>query len=761
MKKNFLFLISLVLIVSGFVSPFFVSSVTYLDDAALFHATESWTQIPQELQSTLRAIFDRGEFNARFFRGVWLHDSSGYTVLEAPAGANESEIVQYDSATGKRTVLASLSQLVPQGATEPLRIEDYSLSPDGTLLLIQTNGRKDEESGRRIADYWLLELSSGKLRRLVTGIDPVPMSRSFSPNSRRILYVLRHNLYVYDLDTRSTNTLTNDGVVGTVSNGNAMWSPDGRHVAYVQSDSSAVPLRPVLDPVDPTYPRVLYVRYARVGTTIPTLRIGVVSADGSETLWLPIKGEPSGFYLRELSWLKNSEELVVEKLSRSRDRREFLVANIRTGKISCIYHETDKAWVDASYQTNAGLEWIDKGRSFLILSEKDGWRRAYVVSRDGSLERPLTPGGIDIISRVRVDETEGWFYYLASPDNATQRYLYRVRLDGTARPEQVTPANQPGTHKYELSFDCRWAFHTYSTFDSPPVITLVQLPEHKVVRILEDNNELRAKMKTLFPQKTEFFQIDIGNGVVMDAWMIKPRDFDPAKKYPVFLWVYGEPHLQTVLDEWQGARGVFHRAIADTGYLVISMDNRGTPAPKGAAWRRAVFGSLGPLSTKEQAAGLRELGRTRPYVDMSRIGIWGWSGGGSNTLNALFREPDLYHVGIAVAPKPQPHLYNAWFQEIYMRTPEENPDGYRTSAPINYADGLKGHLLIIHGTGETNTHIEIVEGLVDRLIELGKPFDYMTYPNRDHGLREGSGTPLHLRMLITRYLIEHLTPGPK
>jgi dipeptidyl-peptidase-4 len=201
--------------------------------------------------------------------------------------------------------------------------------------------------------------------------------------------------------------------------------------------------------------------------------------------------------------------------------------------------------------------------------------------------------------------------------------------------------------------------------------------------------------------------------------------------------------------------------IADLGYLVASIDSRGTPAPKGAAWRRAVFPSLGPLSTEEQASGLQELGRTRHYVDLSRVGIWGWSGGGSNTLNAMFRKPDIYHVGIAVAPKPQPHLYNAWFQEIYMRTREVNPDGYRQSAPLNFAEGLKGDLLIIHGTGETNTHLEITEGLVDRLIELGKSFDYMTYPNRNHGIRAGKGTSLHLHMLMTRYLLTHLTPGPR
>ena len=245
----------------------------------------------------------------------------------------------------------------------------------------------------------------------------------------------------------------------------------------------------------------------------------------------------------------------------------------------------------------------------------------------------------------------------------------------------------------------------------------------------------------------------------MDAWMIKPRDFDPSRKCPVFIYVYGEPHGQTVMDRWS-TRNIFHRVIADLGYLVMSIENRGTPAPKGAAWRRAIFPSMGPLSTREHAAGVTELGRMLPFVDVSRVGIWGWSGGGSNTLNSLFREPDVYHVGIAVAPKPQPHLYNAWFQEIYMETLETNPEGYRVSAPINFAEGLKGDLLIIHGTGETNTHIQITEGLVDRLIELGKTFDYMTYPNRNHGLSEGVGTPLHMRRLLVRYLLEHLRPGP-
>jgi len=716
------------------------------------HAAAGSAQVPAEAEARLRAIYERGELDAESFRATWLLDGSGYTVLEPEPGANGRALVHYDAASGKRRVLASPSQLVPPGATAPMAIDGYWLSQDGSQLFLQTSRGEDRD---RAADFWMLERTPGRLRRLAAG-----RFSSMSPDGTRILYSDQDNLFVYDLSSDRTHPLTEDGEADSVSNGRAVWSPDGERVAYVQSDSSEVRLRPMLIPVDPSYPELREVRFARVGGTIPTLRVGVVDARGGETRWLAVPTPAEGIYLGQVEWAGNSHELLVEKMSRSRDEREFLIADVCTGAVTRIYHESDRAWVIASYRRNAGLEWIRGGRAFLVLSEKDGWRHAYVCSRDGGKQALITPGSFDIIQRGMVDEAGGWFYYFASPDNATQRFLYRVRLDGSAEPERVTPSDQPGTHDYDFSPDARWAFHTTSTFDTPPTTELVQLPEHRTVRVLEDNRGLKEKLEPLIPRPTEFLQLDIGGGVVLDAWMIKPRDFDPSRKYPVFVYVYSEPHSQTVLDRWSGSNN-YHRVIADLGYLVVSIDSRGTPAPKGAAWRRAVFGSLGPLSTEEQAAGLQEMGRTRPYVDLSRVGIWGWSGGGSNTLNAMFRKPNVYHVGIAVAPKPQPHLYNAWFQEIYMRTLEDNPEGYRRSAPINFAEGLQGDLLIIHGTGETNTHLEITEGLVDRLIELGKPFDYMTYPNRDHGIRRGKGTSLHLRMLMVRYLLDHLSPGPR
>lgn len=644
----------------------------------------------------IRDVFERGVWRPANFNANWLPDSSGFTTRKNLTGSAGEQTVQVDIDTFEEKVIP-----------EP-REPSLLLSPDGKTVL--------EFRGP--------------------------------------------NLVARDLQSQETKQLTQNDSARDLHLHGIQWSPDSSHVLFIQSDYSDVRERSVLVPGDPSYPGVRQDRFARIGETIPHISVGVVDREGKDLEWLSLDAAAEGIYLGQVEWAGNSQEVVIEKLSRFRDRRDILLFNLESKKPTILFTETNSAWVTASQATELKVMWIQAGKRFVVITEKDGWRHAYLYSRDGTEIANLTPGDYDIIERAHVDEANGWFYFYASPTNATQKYLYRAPLDGSGKLERITPENQPGTHQYEFSPNGQWAFHTYSSFDSPPLVDLVSLPDHKPVRVLESNTALQEVAQKWISQPTEFFPIDIGEGTSVDAWLIKPKDFDPTKKYPVFVYVYGEPHAQTVLDSWGAAQSHFLRVVADLGYLVVSIDNRGTPAPKGSAWRRAIFGSLGPLSTEEQAAALKKLGEMKSYVDLERVGIWGWSGGGSNTLNALFRKPDVYHVGIAVVPKPQPHLYNAWFQEIYMRTPAVNPDGYQRSAPIHFAEGLKGKLLIVTGSGETNTHIQIIEGLVDRLIELGKPFDYFVYPNRDHGLKEGKGTEVHVRMLIIRYLVQNLPRGP-
>lgn len=673
---------------------------------AFFATSDLCAQSPEDsngfrkMEERLKAIYERGEFRAKGFRPTWLNDSSGFVIQEQATENKATEPLFHDIKTGEQRAWTSDDNL--------LKSEGQQLSPQGKHRLIT-----------RDAKLLAVNLENQQETLLVTG-----------ESGREVEYR------------------------------NPSWSPDGTHVVFIEADRTDVRQRNVLVPSDPSYPDVQQNRFARVGEKIETLRVGVVNSEGQELTWLPIKFPEEGGYLGQVEWAGSAEEVLVETFSRFRDRREFSLVTLK-GQIQTILTETNEAWVESSQGKNSGLVWIDGGKGFVVVSEKDGWRHAYRYERNGKEGACLTAGDFDIIDRAVIDEKRGWYYFYASPDDATQKYLYRAALDGSGKNQRITPADQVGTHHYHFSPDAKWAIHSYSTLDSPPSHELIEVETHRSIRTLEDNSALRERMKSVVSQPTEFLKLSIGNGIELDAWMLKPQGFDPLKKYPVLIYVYGEPHLQTVLNEWGAAQIDFHRLIAEQGYVVVSIDNRGTPAPKGAAWRRSVFGSLGPLSTEEQEAGLKAMAKQCPFIDTSRVGIWGWSGGGSNTLNAMFRKPKTYHVGIAVVPKPQPHLYNAWFQEIYMRTREVNAEGYEKAAAINYADGLQGKLLIMTGSGETNTHIQIIEGLVDKLIALGKPFDYMVYPNRDHGLREGDGTLVHVRMHILRYLLANLPAGPR
>jgi len=728
---------------------------------------------------SIERIIDSDEFDSKSFGPIrWLKDGSGYTTLEDsqahedvndPNDEKSKDIVRYEPESGKREIMVPATRLVPKDESEPLKIDDYSWSSDGKRLLIFTNTKRVWRTNTR-GDYWVLDLTTWELCKLGGDAEPSTlMFAKFSPGSRRIAYVRERNLYVQNLKDLRIIQLTKDGS-DIIINGTSdwvyeeefrlrdgfRWSPNGKFIAYWQFDTEGVRDFHLINYTDSLYPKITSFQYPKVGEKNSACRIGVINSRGGETKWFDASDDPRNHYIPKMEWAENSRTIVFQHLNRLQNTNEVILGNIRNGSLRKILTEKDEAWIDIGDD----LKWLDDGKKFTWLSERDGWRHLYIISRSGRKVTLLTPGDFDVIDLVNIDRENRWAYYIASPDNPTQRYLYRTPLDGNGRIERITPADQEGTHKYQISHDSKWAIHTYSSANKPPVIDLVRLPGHEGVRVLEDNSELCEKVAALKKNPVEFFRIDIGDGVLLDGWRIKPLDFDPQKQCPLFFYVYGEPAGQTVLDRWGGEKYLWHLMLAQQGYLVVSVDNRGTPAPRGRQWRKCVYRQIGILASADQAAATRAIIKSWPYVDPDRIGIWGWSGGGSMSLNAIFRYPELYHTAMAIAFISNQRFYDTIYQERYMGLPDDNEEGYKNGSPITFAHQLKGNLLIIHGTGDDNCHYQSCEALINELIKHGKHFSMMSYPNRTHAIKEGENTKRHLYELLTRYLKENLPAGP-
>ena len=733
------------------------------------------------LSQQLDAIFNKHEYAEKNVQLAWLNGGDQYTILEpSPADAKTLDIVAYDTASGERSVLVPAAKLVPPGQKTPLTIEEYSWSPDKKKLLVYTNSKKVWRANTR-GDYWLYDMANGKLAKLGgSAPESTLMFATLSPDSSRAAYVRGNNLYSEDLVTGKITQLTTDGSADII-NGTSdwvseeelglrncfRWSPDSQSIAYWQFDQSGVGEYTLINDTDSEYPVTTKYKYPQPGTTNSAVRAGVVSAQGGPTRWIKLSGDPRNHYIAQLEWAGNSSQVMLEYLNRLQNTAQIMLAEAKTGDAKLFFEDTDKAWVDDS-----PLDWIGKTSGgqppdLMWLSERDGWRHAWRIDRTTGHPRLITNFQADLMPKVYVDSDGGWLYFMASPKDPVRLYLYRTRLDGQGVPEQVTPADQPGVHAYDIAPNGKWALARYSTFNRPTRIEIVHLPDHKFVRTLVDNEDLARKIQPLVragagPESdptSEFFEVPVANGVKLNGYMIKPPDFDPKKKYPVLVYVYGEPASATVRDAWGGTRNLFHELIARQGYLVMSFDNQGTPAPKGRQWRRCIYGAVGVLSSAQQAQAVRELAREHSYIDTKRVAIWGWSGGGSSTLNAMFRYPDVFSTGIAVAPVADESHYDSIYQERYMGLPQDNKQGYHDGSPINFAEGLRGHLLVVHGSGDDNVHFQGTELLINKLIELGKPFDFMDYPNRTHGIFEGRGTSYHVFSLIARYLEDHVAPG--
>ena len=717
---------------------------------------------------SLERIFDSREFASERFGPVrWLVDGSGYTTLEPSTRARGFDIVRYDPASGDREILVGAERLIPEGGSAPLILDDYDWSDDGTKLLVYTNSQRVWRVNSR-GDYWVLNLESGALQQLGGDArESTLMFAKFSSQADRVAYVRENDVYVERLSDGAITKLT-EGGSPTLINGTFdwayeeefgirdgfRWSPDGEHIAYWQLDASDVRDFLLVNYTDSLYPTVTSLPYPKVGETLSAARVGVVPADGGETVWADLEGDPRNNYIARLEWAAGSDEYVIQYLNRPQNTNQVMLVDAATGAAHTVYTDRDDAWVDVVDD----MLWMDGGSRFTWVSERDGWRHVYAVSRDGSEQVLLTPWDMDIVGVELIDDAGGWLYFIASPDNPTQRYLYRSRLDGSGDPERLTPEAHAGWNTYQLSHDGAWGFQSHAAFGTPSTVRLVALPDHETVRTMVDNAAVKQAVAGLDRGDSEFFRVTTEDGVTMDGWIMKPADFDPSRKYPLLFFVYGEPVGQTVTDNWGGSRYLWHLMLTQQGYLVASVDNRGTPAPRGREWRKSVHGEIGTLASRDQAGAARII-RAWEFVDEGRIGIWGWSGGGSMTLNMMFRHPELYQTGMSVAPVPDQLLYDAIYQERYSGVLPDYADGYRRGSPISHVAGLRGNLLLIHGTGDDNVHYQGSERLINAMIERGKEFTMMAYPNRTHGIFEGPGTTMHLYGLLTRFLKENLPAG--
>ena len=703
----------------------------------------------------------------------WSDDGNSYYRVV------KDEVVQYTLPKNETKTIITKQQLTPQGSSTSLKLSYYTFTSDQQKALLFTNTKQVWRLKSK-GDYWVLDTKSGSLHQLGKTLPASSlMFAKFSPDGKSVAYVSGNNIYVEDLATSQIKPMTTDGSV-TIINGTFdwvyeeefacrdgfRWSPDSKSIAYWQIDASSIKKFYMINNTDSIYAQLIPIEYPKVGEKPSACKVGVVNIANAKTKWMNIPGDAQQNYIVRMEYIPASNNLLVQQLDRKQQKSKLYMAEITTGNSKVIQEETDEAWVDIIQSGNQytidftnNYTWLNENKSILWASEKDGWRHLYQVSLAGKPEKLVTKGNYDVIDLKYTDPKAGFVYFMASPDNATQKYLYRTKLDGSGNDELLSPAALKGTHDYNFSPSGKYAYHTFSNHFTKPAFELITVANHKP---LFEKESIAARLDSLQEKpKVEFFKITTKDKVEMDGWMVKPSNFDPGKKYPVVFLVYTEPASTTVNDTYgAGRNGLYAGDMAEDGYIYMSLDNRGTPAPKGRAWRKSIYRKIGQVNISDQAMAASEILKW-DFVDTSRVAVWGWSGGGSATLNLMFQHPEIYKTGISIAAVGNMLTYDNIYQERYMGLPQENMEDFVKGSPNTYAKNLKGNLLYIHGTGDDNVHYQNAEMLVNELIRYNKQFQIMPYPNRAHGISEGEGTSEHLSTLYTNYLKMHCQPGAK
>ena len=701
----------------------------------------------------------------------WTTDGDSYYKLE------NNQLLTYTLPNHDAKTVITKAQLTPDGRSEPLKIDHFSFSLDQQKVLLFTNTKKVWRLKTK-GDYWVFNFKTNTLRQIGTSLTPSSlMFAKFSPDGNTIAYISENNLYTEDDASGTIKPLTNNGTV-TLINGTFdwayeeefacrdgfRWSPDSKSIAYWQIDASEIKKFYMVNNTAAIYSQLVPLEYPKVGEKPSACSVGVVNISDAKTRWMNIPGDPSQNYLVRMEFIPNTNDLLIQQLNRKQNQIKLYMVDALKGSAKIIYEESDEAWVDLFQLGNTyaidytnGFSFLKESNSILWASEKDGWRHLYQVSLEGKPEVLITKGEYDVIDLKYIHNKEGFVYYLASPDNATQKYLYKTKLNGKGKNELLSPASLKGSHDYSFSSNGNYAAHAFSNHFTPYSKEFISIANHKA--LTEEESILKNVKKLEEKPTTEFFTITTADNVEMDGWMVKPTNFDPNKKYPVVFYVYSEPAGTTVNDTYNISKNrLYNGDMAEDGYIYISLDNRGTPSPKGREWRKSIYRKIGVVNINDQAMAAKEILKWN-FVDSERVAVWGWSGGGSATLNLMFQYPEIYKTGIAIAAVASQLTYDNIYQERYMGLPQENKEDFITGSPITYAKNLEGNLLYIHGTGDDNVHYQNAELLLNELIKNNKQFQFMPYPNRTHGISEGEGTREHLATLYTNYLKLHCPPG--
>jgi dipeptidyl-peptidase-4 len=708
------------------------------------------------LRLTVESIFGSADFVPATYSLRWSDGGSSWTFVRADA-EGRAELWLVEAASGREELLVTADELVPTGRTEPISIDGYQFSPDRSKILILTDAvpiwRRSEKG-----HYWVFDTETRALEPL-SRKDGFQMLGKFSPDGRHVSFVREHDLHVVHLQSGEERPLTTDGSPDII-NGTTdwvyeeelsffdgyRWSPDGRRIAFWRFDQS--PIRPfyMIDDLG-LYSEPVPVRYPKAGTPNSIVRVGSLSVETGETTWFDTGSDPEA-YIARMEWAASSSEVAIQVLNRHQNRLELRLGDAGSGETRVVFAESDEAWVDV----HDYLTWLDGGRRFLWASERDGYRHLYLFGRDGTLIRQLTIGEWEVTSLDAVDEDTGDVFFTAASPSPRMRSIYKVSMGG-GEPRLIVGGS--GVHGAEFSSDAAFFIDRHSTM-STPTTTKLRRSDGSLVRELELNTSLAARLDSASLSSPEFFELEAADGSSLQAYMIKPPDFDPARTYPLLLYVYGGPGSQTVVDRWGGTRHLWHQLLAQRGFIVASVDNRGTGG-RGRDFTKQVYMQLGELETKDQLAAASQLGAL-PYVDASRIGIWGWSYGGYMTLMSSFLNQGQISMGISVAPVTGWHLYDTIYTERFMRTPQENPRGYEAGSPIAHAAKLEVPLLVVHGTGDDNVHFQNTVQLSQALEEANRQFSLRIYPNKAHAIA-GAEARVNLFTMLTDFVTRHLGAG--